>query len=597
MGASVPARGKTMQDDRERVKSVRDPNSRLGRLRILLRFIVLGAGGIHVWAAIASNSMNEDGINYLDIGDAYFMGDWHAALSSVWSPMYSWVLGFVMWIARPAMEWEFALVHLVNFMIYVISMLSFEFFWRQITRYHRGDMDFGSENNGVGLPDWAILTLGYLIFSIGSLQLINIWAVTPDLLMSVFVYLAAGIILRLRSGDMSLINFVLLGLVLGFGYLAKSVMFPMAFVFLVVSFFSIRAKRHAALGVGLALFLFLIVAAPYVALISNAKGKVTFGDAGKLTYAKHVNYVQYPHWQGDSEGNGTPEHPSRKILDSPPIYEFGEPIAGTYPISHDPAYWYEGVVARFDFKNQLNAFLASVQFYADLLFLQHGGLLFGIVVLQWFGSRRPRKATDIFLRWGLIFPSVAAFWLYGLIVVAGRYIGAFVVLFWSELLANVRLPDTQSHKKLVSVVSWVMILFLFMSIAAFNLDGFRRLTGGKVKDPLTVKQVRSPSWHGEVAHELYRLGLQRGDSAAVIGYAFDSYWARLGRIRIVAEMFGWQADPFWFGSNDFQAMVIDVFRSTGADAVVAENVPTHARLEGWHRVSDTDYYVYVFKEK
>jgi hypothetical protein len=395
------------------------------------------------------------------------------------------------------------------------------------------------------------LTLGYLIFTICSLHLIKIWAVTPDLLMSAFVYLAAGVIVRLRLGIVSRLNFVLLGLVLGLGYLAKAIMFPLALAFLVAGFFSVKEKRAAARGAGCALLVFLVVTLPYVALISNVRGKATLGDAGRLTYAKHVNRVQYPHWQGDSLGNGTPKNPSRKIFDCPPIYEFGTPVAGTYPISHDPAYWYEGLAARFDLRNQLYRLLASTQFYLDLFVFQHGGLLFGIVALHLLGVRRP--ARDLVRRWALVIPSAAALGFYALVSAEGRYVGIFAVLLWSELLANIRLHDTGLHRKLSSVLSGVMILFLVFGIAAFNLEGIRKFTGKGLQDPLIVKHARSPSWPGEVALELHKLGLRQGDKTAVIGYAFDSYWARLGRIRIVAEMFGWQADPFWFGSPDFQA--------------------------------------------
>ena len=34
--------------------------------------------------------MISDGVSYLDIGDAYFRGDWKAAVNAYWSPVYSW---------------------------------------------------------------------------------------------------------------------------------------------------------------------------------------------------------------------------------------------------------------------------------------------------------------------------------------------------------------------------------------------------------------------------------------------------------------------------------------------------------------------------
>jgi hypothetical protein len=554
-------------------------------------------GGLHTWAAVVSYSMNEDGISYLDIGDAYIQGDWAAAINSVWSPMYSWILGAVMWIANPSMQWEFPLVQILNFAIYMAALVCFEFFWRQVISYHRYDSADAGKDKILKLPDWAIWAMGYLIFMISSLHLIEIWAVTPDMLMSGFVYLASGMILRMRMTSVSLRQFVLLGLLLGLGYLAKAVMFPLAFFFLVVAFFSVKSRGRAALGVGCALLVFTVITGPFITLISHSKDNFTFGDAGKLTYAKHVNGVQYPHWQGDRLGNGTPAHPSRKIFDSPPIYEFGDPIAGTYPISHDPSYWYEGVVARFDLKNQLNMLLASIQFYFDLFFFHQAGLLFGIITLFMFRPRQPTNTLGFISRYGLIIPSVAAFGFYALVTVTGRYIGVFVVLFWSDLLSNVRLPDNRLNRKLAFLLPGIMVLFLIVNIAAFNLEGLRTFSGGGNRHQLTSEKHRSPSWPGEVAEELQKMGLRRGDKTAVIGYAFDSYWARLARLSIVAEMFGWEADPFWLGSPSFQAGIVDAFRSTGADAIVAEDVPSYARLNGWRQIKDTNHFVYLFGDR
>ena len=47
-------------------------------------------------------------------------------------------------------------------------------------------------------------------------------------------------------------------------------------------------------------------------------------------------------------------HPSRKILDTPPIYEFATPVKGTLPIWYDPSYWTEGAVPRVSLKRELS---------------------------------------------------------------------------------------------------------------------------------------------------------------------------------------------------------------------------------------------------
>ncbi|MHC4476808.1 MAG: hypothetical protein ACYTEL_14270 [Planctomycetota bacterium] len=238
-------------------------------------------------------------------------GDWDAAINPVWSPMYSWILGVLMRVLEPPMEWEFPIVHLANFAIYVVALVCFEYFWRQLTLYRRTRIQRESGETLINLPDWAWSVIGYLLFVVVSLHLIEIWAVTPDMLMSAFVYLAGGILVRLRMGFIGMRSFIFLGLVLGLGYLAKAVMLPIALVFLGVSLFTVENVRRAIPLGSMAMVVFALVSVPFITIVSIAQGELTFGDAGTLTYARYINGVPYPHWQGDPPGNGTPEHPSR----------------------------------------------------------------------------------------------------------------------------------------------------------------------------------------------------------------------------------------------------------------------------------------------
>src|ERR1044071_8943090 len=166
----------------------------LKKVQVLFRALAIGLAVLHVYAAIKSQSMNADGISYLDIGDAYFRADWANAINPVWSPLYSWILGFANFVIRPSLQWEFPVAHLVNFIIYLIALSSFEFMWKRV-RLHKAASD------SYTMPDFWWWTLGYLLFIWISLSLIEIWAVTPDMLMAVFVFLAAGLIAQMRGGQ------------------------------------------------------------------------------------------------------------------------------------------------------------------------------------------------------------------------------------------------------------------------------------------------------------------------------------------------------------------------------------------------------------
>ena len=609
---------------------------RLFWLRQAFRLLAITLAGLHAWAAAVSHSMNPDGVAYLDIGDAYFRGDWEMAINTVWSPLYSWVLGAVMCLFEPPMRWEFPTVHLVNFVIFLLALVAFEFMWKRLLPVSSGQYSVSSEENGlaegqVGLPGWAWWSVGYLLFIWATLTMIQMWAVTPDMLMAAFVFWAAGLVAQIRHGPGLWRQFALLGCVLGLGYLSKSIMLPVSVFFLTAVFLAAAIQpeqprvndggpktedggplfrppssvlgpsyrvnwQQAVIGTAVSLVCFLLVAGPFVAVMSVANGRFTYGDAGKFTYVRHVNHVVYPHWQGEPPGDGVPLHPSRQIFDDPPIYEFGSPIGGTYPISFDQSYWYAGVEVRFDLANQLRQLLASALFYADLFIFQQAAVLLGLALLCGLRRRGRFSMMGSLRGWLLSGVGLLALLLYAPILVAGRYVGAFVLLFWSDLLAQVRVPDTAVVQRVTHSVSLLMILFLFVNIALFNLQGFADLSGGS-EPPAPTETAGPPDWPGAVAAELWQLGIEPGDEVAVIGYAFDSYWARLARVQIVAETLGWQADALWLGDSVFQQEVLGVFASTGARAIVAEYVPAYADVSDWHQVGNSNFYIYLLDQE
>jgi hypothetical protein len=557
------------------------------KVRILFRFMAIALGGLHTYAAVKSQSMNADGIAYLDIGDAYFRADWATAVSAVWSPLYSWILGLVNFIFKPSMEWEFPIVHIVNFIIYLLALISFEFMWSKVRKKNSQP-----ESHRLSDPLWW--TLGYLLFIWTSLSLIQIWSVTPDMLMAAFVFIAAGLVARIRSGDENPRLFLNLGLILGLGYLSKTFMFSVALVFLGLAWIVQKRTCSSFTKTLLVTGVFLIVSLPFILVISNVKGKFTIGEAGTVTYVRHVVGIPYPHWQGDPLNNIIPAHPSRVVHQSPPVYEFGEPIGGTYPISIDPSYWYEGINVRINSMALLVPLYASGLYYLDLFFQKQGVLVACVVALYFMGYKTKQTHFAILKRWALVIPAVIAFGLYGLVLVAGRYIGVFVLLFWADILANIQMPDMPNNKSWLKALSGIAAIGLLANIIMFNLDGFNRLNPSL--ETGLVEPAAPPAKPLEVAQALIELDVEPGDKVGVIGYAYDSFWARLARVRIVAEMLEADAADLWRGDETLQQEVLQSFASTGIRAVIAEYVPAYTRLNGWHQVGDSNYFIYRFEE-
>lgn len=558
-------------------------------IHALFRILAIVLGVLHAFAAIKSQSMNADGISYLDIGDAYFRADWATAINAVWSPLYSWILGFVNLIFKPAMAWEFPAVHIVNFLIYLFALASFEYMWRHV----RATKEM-PEVLPIPEPFWW--ALGYLLFIWTSLSLIQLWAVTPDMLMATFVFLAAGLIAQIRAGRHDLYCFLKLGLVLGLGYLSKTFMFSTALVFLVLAWLVQKWSWSALKRISPAVGIFLLMSLPYIALISNEKGRFTIGEAGMVTYVRHVIGIPYPHWQGDPINQIAPTHLSRLIHEDPAIYEFGEPVHGTYAIGLDPSYWYEGIDLPFEFKRLVIPLLPSGMYYLELFFQKQGILLACVLVLYSMGQRRKWTAPEILRRWALVIPAVAAFGLYALVLVEDRYIGAFLLLFWSDVLANIQLPEAPHNSRWIKVTSLVAAIGLLVAILLFNMDGFVRLNPALESGPAGL--AAPPASPLAVARSLKELGIQPGEKVGVIGYAYDSFWARLARVRIVAEMLEADAiEDLWRGDESLQQSVLQAFAGAGVAAVIAEYVPKDVELAGWHRVGTSSYFIYLYTEQ
>jgi hypothetical protein len=547
-------------------------------------------GGIQAWAD--RFAMNADGISYIEIGEAYLRGDWNAAINAYWSPLYSWLLAFGMFILHPSTYWENPTVHLVNFLIYLFALGCFHFFLGELIRFRQSRAAELPNEGAVTLPVWAWIALGYSLFIWSSLTLITIRDVTPDMCVAAFVYLASGILLRIRRGSTSWITFSFLGLVLGIGYLAKTPMLPLAFVYLGVSVLSLRNIRKAALGGLSSLLMFILVAGPFVLLLSATKGRLTFGDSAKLNYALDIAGVSLRHWQGIwPPGIGMPQHATRKIYEVPTVYEFGSPIAGTYPPWYDPSYWNEGMSPPVDFRKELSVFFANVHTYLDLFINNsQAGLITGFFILFFASGRGWFFIRDLANQWALLIPAFAAFFMYSLVHVYARFIGAFVVLLWSGVVSGVRLTSSRDSMRLATSVSFAMVTLLMMSVAV--------ATAPKVY-ATTYELIRGvdPSAHvqWQVAEGLSRVGVQPGDKVAILGqgtFSFGAYWARLARVKIVAEVFTEDVDKFLAAGTSVRSQVIESFAKAGAKAVVAFKIPSDLAKDGWEKIENTDYFAY-----
>src|SRR5437762_3413860 len=132
--SAIPDNGQVTQATLERAEAL-PTKSDYKLLRICCWCVALALGATQAW--LTRFTMNPDGVSYLDIGDAYWRGDWHNAINAYWSPLYSWILGFFFKVLKPSPYWEYSLVHLVDFLIYVAMLACFEFFLATFIAYRK----------------------------------------------------------------------------------------------------------------------------------------------------------------------------------------------------------------------------------------------------------------------------------------------------------------------------------------------------------------------------------------------------------------------------------------------------------------------------
>lgn len=551
-------------------------NSRTERYIIL---VVLVLGLVQAW--VGRYAMQPDGMSYLDVGESFFRRDWAHALNAWWSPMYPWTLGLVLGLAKPSPRWEFPLVALVNFGFFVFALLAFRFLLHAMLAWMRRR---ASENDTEALPELPFLLLAYSMFLWIALEIVTIYGVSPDLLVLAFYCLAAGVLLRL-SQSASIRDFAILGLVLGLGYWAKSILLPLGVATLILSYVWKRSQPKWGRGILLATLIFVGVCSPLISLLSLQKGRFTFGDSGKLNYAWYVSpRTLHRNWQGDPPGSGKPVHTTRRLLDHPPVFEFDGPVVGTYPPWTDPSYWNEGVQWHFKLKPQLEVLLGTVPAEIRVLLRSRPELLTGVVLLALLSSQV--WLVEIVELWPLVVLSALGMGLYLPLVENDRYLGGYVLVLYLVLLGAVRV------RREVQRIATYIVLVVFAVMMISTADYTVRIA----TNHLAIPGVGPDSqWQDVIAAEEFgKMGLHAGDKIAIIEDGTGAYWARLAKFRIVAEIMDMNhgSTEFWNAPQEVQQRVFETFSHTQAKMVVSKcpSCPSGSP-PGWKRIIGTPYCV------
>lgn len=504
--------------------------------------------------------INADGISYLDAGDAWARGDWAAAINAYWSPMYSWLLELVTAFTPPISEAP--MTKIANLIALVLAMVGFELFWKELS--------FDDDDQ----PRRALRDVSAGILALWAfLALIGVILLTPDLLVAGFALTAFALLLRaFRTG--SIRAYAVLGAVLAAGYYGKSVMFPVSLITLVAAGLMAWQGRRGWRGPALSGVVFAALAAPLVIALSVQKGRVTFGDSGRINFAFYVNGVPgVTHWRGGPPGAGMPMHPTREISGDPYAYEFGAPVAGTYPPWYDPSYWYDGITPHPDIKTQLWLLRQHAVILAPLVW---PALATFVLVLVAGGAAR-ETLRALAARWPPALVAFGAITMYSIVYVEERYIAAFVLVLYLWLLASIRVRSSR-----VSVVPLACVLL----VAPLSRPLYARVE----RDLFDANMLLRGVWHDDnggyrIAEALWRAGVPRGANIAMIGTGTHAYWARLAGIRVVAEVPHVEVFRFWYlGPAKRNAFLDAMAAASGATWVLADEPPEVFGTRGWRKL-------------
>src|SRR5579884_4163927 len=225
------------------------------------------------------------------------------------------------------MYWELPTLHIASFISFCLALAAWEWLVAEWEHWQ------GPSANPV-LTD----VTGYCVILWAGLRMPELgWLQNGDCLVLALMLAATAVMVRARRGAATNRDFVVLGLLLGTGYLAKTAFTTVIPVFLVVLALLLRKwfDRRIALTAAVA----CAVIAPFAAALSLAHGRFTLGDSGKINYSWQVTgisvegYKENAYWPGPEI-----KHPIHVLLNDPRVLSYEQHLVGTLPV-HSEVAW------------------------------------------------------------------------------------------------------------------------------------------------------------------------------------------------------------------------------------------------------------------
>jgi hypothetical protein len=547
--------------------------SSLNRIRTL--FWVMGVFVGLIQALATRTIFSPDGLSYLNIARAYVKNGWHAGLNSFWSPLYSWLIAIPDAFHFLNPNNELLVLHLLNFLIFLVTMVSFDFFLTSCLESfpeHEGFPPLGRESSA------ALMSIAYMIFLSMILRWSPVGLTTPDMLAALFSFLAAGLLVRINAGRKIASKSVGFGACLALGYLAKAALYPFGIFSLMLLFIVRRRAGLSGRKLLLAPIAFVIVAGPFLGSLSAAKGRFTFGESGRVAYLMYGNGFP-PYWFGEDIGGKTESRGFQRTETHPVIFTFADPFSGTYYPTFHPGEWYKNIYPNFQWKSQLLVIRETSLVLAGM-FGNYGELAAAALALLLI-CPASRRIAVLKQSWLLTIPPIFMFGLYALVHIEERFLAGFMVIFWVGLL-SAAVRGCQGRLRIARPILLAVGIILF---AGFTWRTARQLVSvfQKLPNPASLN-----------TNSLQSIGLKVQSKIGVLGYVFDVYAIRAGQFTVVAAIPPSSVGEYLAADEELVARTDKVLAQAGAEALILKST-TPIFQRGWVHAPNTDLYVKLLR--
>ena len=546
-----------------------DQNKYESPIRASFWLLAIVIGGINAYSS--RFFINNDAIAYIEIGEAIKQFNWSDSANFTFSPLYS--LLFV--IFQSALQLnpfnEIIWAKGLNLLIFLATCGSLEIFLRFLKREHTAITNAGE------MPiAWVwIQTILYSTFLVTSVVSVRLRLINPDMLVFCLILLTLSVLLWIREKPTPHFKFIVLGILLGLGYLAKAFMFLLSPFFLILAAFSVGALRKSITRVAVAVLCFLLIIGPLLTILYLKKGSFSYGEGGRHVYAKLIG------------GQGVPDHPGKVLQEEPRIVIYDYNSSSTRPFTFDVTYWTIGIEPKHDNGAHIGLFLRNLMEIPE-----QSHWLWAILVWALFqiciGTFVIGRIFPVSPQILLLLTAIAGIFLFAMISMEPRYVAPFLFAGTAGLVFGIRLGQVWKVFRRFGtneLLSLALVILLLGSVLECSFDEAGR--GLSFQDGKHSYQ-RAYREETRVGYFLNKHGIVSGNHVAVVGSP-PIQWARMAGVRVIGEIEDYE--KFLDASTADRLVYLGLLRNEGIAAVIARGTEWQKLAgEGWLQVPGTDTY-------